>query len=139
MKRVLFDANVVLDVLLKREPWVKDAQALWQANDERRLVGYITASTVLDIFYVARKLAGLELAHQAAQVCLEAFEICVVDRLALEQAAALPGTDLEDNLQIVSADRAALDAIITRDSQGFKHSPVPALTPTEAVSRFESV
>lgn len=34
--RVLLDTNVVLDVLLNRQPWVKDASAIWQANDDGR-------------------------------------------------------------------------------------------------------
>ena len=41
MMRVLFDTNVVLDVLLQREPWVSEASGLWQANDEGRITGYM--------------------------------------------------------------------------------------------------
>ena len=56
--RILLDTNVVLDVLLKREPWVSDASVIWQANDEGRLVGYLMASALTDIFYIACRLAG---------------------------------------------------------------------------------
>ena len=48
--RILFDTNIILDVLLNREPWVNQAQAIWQANDEGRISGYLVASTVTDIF-----------------------------------------------------------------------------------------
>lgn len=54
--RVLLDTNVVLDVLLKRQPFVEQASALWQACDEGQLVGYITASSLTDIFYIARRI-----------------------------------------------------------------------------------
>ena len=37
MMRILLDTNVVLDVLLNREPWVAEASAIWQANDDGRL------------------------------------------------------------------------------------------------------
>ncbi|HLB46163.1 MAG TPA: PIN domain-containing protein [Anaerolineales bacterium] len=94
--RVLLDTNVVLDVLLRRDPWLKEA--LWQANDDSRLVGYISASTLTDIFYVARKLAGLDAARRAVRICLDAFEICPIDRSTLELAAALSGADFKDNL-----------------------------------------
>jgi predicted nucleic acid-binding protein len=53
--RVLFDTNVVLDVLLRREPWVVEAQALWQAVDDGRIVGYIPAVAVTNIVYIARR------------------------------------------------------------------------------------
>ena len=134
--RVLLDTNVVLDVLLKRDPWLKEAQALWQANDDGRLVGYISASTLTDIFYVARKLAGLDTARRAVRICLDAFEICPIDRSTLELAAALSGADFEGNLQMACAAQSVLDAIVTRDAEGFRHSTVPALTPAEALSRL---
>lgn len=58
--RVLLDTNVVLDVLLNRETWVKDSAAVWQASDQGRIIGHITATTLTDIFYVSRRLADLD-------------------------------------------------------------------------------
>jgi predicted nucleic acid-binding protein len=107
--RVLPDTNIVLDVLLEREPWVTEAKQIWQANDEGQIIGYVLASAITDIFYVARRLVGLEKAREAIHTCLEAFEICTVDRRALEIAEALPGNDFEDNLQMACADLASLD------------------------------
>lgn len=134
--RALLDTNVVLDVLLRREPWVMQSGALWQAHDEGRLHGHVMASAMTDIFYVARKLVGLELAYKAVRTCLATFEMCTVDRTALEQALALPGKDMEDNLQIACAQIGRLDAIITRDQTGFTASAVPVLTPAEALGRL---
>ena len=37
MKRVLIDTNVVLDVLLDREPFVEDAAAIWQAVEDQTI------------------------------------------------------------------------------------------------------
>lgn len=45
---VLIDANIVLDVLLNREPWVTDAAQLWRLCDERSVTGYISASSFTD-------------------------------------------------------------------------------------------
>lgn len=36
--RVLFDTNVLLDVLLNRDPWITESSAVWQANDEGQAV-----------------------------------------------------------------------------------------------------
>ena len=87
---VLFDTNVVLDVLLNRDPWVAQSSAVWQANDEGQVRGYIAACTVADIFYVARRLTTLETARAAVRICLEAFQVCTVDSQTLEQAETLP-------------------------------------------------
>ena len=133
---ILFDINVVLDVLLKRKPWVTEAVAVWRANDEGQIVGYISASAMTDIFYIARRLAGLEIARTTIRTCLEAFEICTVDRQTLEQAETLPGNDFEDNLQIACASIVGIDAIVTRDKDGFKAATIPVWTPAELLSQL---
>ena len=133
---ILFDINIVLDVLLKRKPWVTEAAVVWRANDDGQIVGYILASAMTDIFYIARRLAGLELARTTVHTCLEAFEICTVDRQTLEQAEALPGNDFEDNLQIACASITGIDAIVTRDKHGFKAATIPVWTPAELLTQL---
>jgi predicted nucleic acid-binding protein len=133
MKHVLFDTNVVLDVLLKRSPWDVDAAVCWQASDDGKITGCLVASTLTDIFYIARKQKGLTGARDAVRVCLDAFAICVVDRQALELAVDLPGNDFEDNLQIACATLASLDLILTRDKNGFKDATIPVRSPDELV------
>lgn len=136
MKQVLFDTNVVLDALLNRSPWVTDAAACWQASDDGNIMGCLTASTLTDVFYIARKQKGAEAARAAVRVCLDAFAICAVDRLSLECAIDLPGSDFEDNLQIACATLASLDAIITRDKDGFRDSVLAVLTPAELLAQL---
>ena len=41
---VLIDLNIVLDVLLIREPWVADSKGVWDANHEKRIRGYLAAT-----------------------------------------------------------------------------------------------
>jgi predicted nucleic acid-binding protein len=134
--RVLFDTNVVLDVLLNRDPWVEQSSAVWRASDEGQVVAYITACAVADVFYIARRLTTLETARAAVRICLEAFEVCAVDLQALEHAEALPGSDFEDNLQIACSNLADLDAILTRDKEGFRATEIPVLTPPELLMQL---
>ena len=136
--RVLFDTNVVLDVLLDRQPWVIKSQELWQAHDDYRITGYLVASTLTDIFYVIRRAAGFDKAEQAVDLCLQTFEICPVHRAILKQAQALAGRDFEDNVQIACAITTGLDAIVTRNPKGFKHSSVPVLSPQELLNNLPS-
>jgi predicted nucleic acid-binding protein len=48
--KVLIDTNIVLDFLLQREPFFQDAELLFQKIDSGRIVGYVTATTLTDIF-----------------------------------------------------------------------------------------
>ena len=137
--RILFDTSVVLDVLLKREPFVADASALWAANDADEIVGYINATTLTNIFYVARRQASLELAHEAVRTCLDTFEICTVNRLVLERGQGMSGSDFEDNVQIASADFAGVEGIVTRDKSGFKETTLQIFTPSELLQHLAEI
>jgi predicted nucleic acid-binding protein len=129
--RVLLDTNVALDVLLSREPWLEDSQALWLAADDGLLSACVSATSLNDIYYVARKVADVPRARQSVKLCLDAFEVLAVDRAALERAQQLTGPDFEDNLQIACAEAAGLDAIVTRDTAGYAESTVAVLSPRE--------
>ena len=135
--RILFDTNVILDVLLERADWYADGFALWNMTDEGRIDGFITASTVTDIFYLARKLKGRDAAFQAIGLCLESFELLPVDRAAVETALEMGGADFEDNLQISCAVSAQLDCIVTRNGADFSNSPVTVRSPRELLSSIE--
>lgn len=132
--RVLIDTNVVLDVLLNRTPWVTEAKAVWLAHDNGRITGHITATTMTDIFYIARRLTNQATAYTAVRTCLNTFKICEVNRTTLEQAETLSGRDFEDNVQIACANIAALDAIITRNTADFRGATIRILTPAQLLA-----
>ena len=134
--RVLLDTNVVLDVLLKRDPWQAEASALWQAVDGGQLTAYLPASAVTDIFYVARKLTDIVRARQSVQVCLDAFTIATVDRAVLERAQVLSGSDYQDNVQIACAELNELDAIVTRDPDDYEGSPSAVWSPAQCLANL---
>lgn len=135
--KVLLDTNVVLDVLLKRAPWLDDAEEIWQAGSDGRLECHVGASALTDIYYISRRMVGPDSARDVVRECLDSLEILPVDKLTLEDAHSLAGSDFEDALQIASAVRNGVDAIVTRDSSGFGSSPVEVLSPPELVARLD--
>ncbi|NET55263.1 MAG: PIN domain-containing protein [Symploca sp. SIO2E6] len=132
--RVLIDTNIILDFLLQREPFFQDAELLFQAIDSGKIVGYATASTLTDIFYIARRhTQSIEQARQAVSLTLTAMEICSVNRAVLESAFGSGLADFEDAIQIACAVSQRVDAIVTRDMQGFISSSVPVLSIQEII------
>ena len=131
-REVFFDTNVVLDVLLAREPWREAAERLWRACDEGRATGYLAATTLTNIFYVARKQKNATEARAAIALLLEAFDVVAVDRLVIAAALALNGPDFEDDVQIACAQAVAADVIVTRDPAGFaRAAPTRVAGPAE--------
>ena len=136
--RVLLDTNILLDVILARPSFVAASMKVWQANDNRQIAGHIAATTVTNIYYIVRKQVGIEKARNAVRIAIQAFDICEINRQALEVAEALAVYDFEDDLQQACALIYGLDAIVTRDKAGFKQSNIPALTPTELLAQLAS-
>jgi predicted nucleic acid-binding protein len=135
--RVLIDTNIVLDFLLQREPFFQDAELLFQAIDAGQLTGYVTATTLTDIFYISRKhTRSIEQARQAVSETLTAMVICPIDRAVLESAFNSGLFDFEDAVQIFGAVAQGLDAILTRDNKGFLSSPIPVLSIQELLQQL---
>ncbi len=136
--RVLIDTNIVLDFLLQREPFLQDAELLFQTIDSGQVTGYVTATTLTDIFYIARRhTRSLETARQAVSEILVIMEICPVNRIVLESAFNSGLIDFEDAIQIACAANQGLDAILTRDTQDFGNTSVPALSVQDFLQRLE--
>lgn len=135
--RVLVDTNIVLDFPLQREPFFQDADLLFQAIDSGQVVGYVTATTLTDIFYIARKhTRSVEQARQSVLETLTAMVIYPVNRSVLEAACRSGLADFEDAVQIFSAVEQGLDAILTRDAKGFVSSSIPVLSIQELFQRL---
>src|SRR5690242_8721350 len=58
--RVLLDTNVILDLMLERDPWRAEAEAIAEADVDGRLQAHACASSITDLFYISRKLVGAE-------------------------------------------------------------------------------
>jgi predicted nucleic acid-binding protein len=123
--KVLIDTNIVLDLLLEREPFVEDAIALFARIEAGQVRGYIAATTITNIFYIVRKTQGREVALQAVTRIAMGLEICAIDRPTIVQALASNFKDFEDGIQFACAVVNQLDAIATRDPSDFTGVSLP--------------
>ena len=53
--KLLIDTNIVLDVLLKREPFYQNAVKVMNLAQYEDIHEYVSASAVTDIYYIAYK------------------------------------------------------------------------------------
>ncbi len=136
--RVLFDTNIALDFVLKRQPGFSEAQLIWRANAIGKIRGYVTASSMTDIYYFASNKGNDTVrGYKAITMCLATLEICTVDRTMIEQAAVLKRKDFEDSVQIMAALAEGLDAIVTRNIKDFRGAGITLYTPAQLVKRLK--
>jgi len=132
MKRVLVDVNVVLDVLLDRQPHVEGSAAVWAAIETGSCEGLLAAHAVTTIHYLIRKELGAARAKRTVSAMLRVFRVALVDTVVIQHALELPLPDFEDAVTAAAAQLAGCDYIVSRDPKGFRGSPVRCLTPETA-------
>jgi predicted nucleic acid-binding protein len=132
MRRILFDTNVVLDVLLDRQPYVEASAAAWAAVETGIAEGMLAAHAVTTIHYLVRKEKGSVKARRIISAILRVFRVAGVDGVVVQEALQLPFSDFEDAVTAAAGRLAGCEYIVTRDPKGFRGSPVRSLTP-EAV------
>ena len=129
--KVLFDTNVVLDVLLDRAPFRDIATQLVARVERKELVGVLGATTLTTIYYLLAKASGEEAARSAVRDLLSLFDIAAVDGQVLSRAVESPIKDFEDAVLVQAGVSAELDAVVTRDPEGFQDSPLRIFSPQQ--------
>jgi predicted nucleic acid-binding protein len=137
--RVFFDTNVVLDLLLAREPWVDDASELIDLVERGELIGVLGATTLTTVYYVAASARDAETARQHVEDLLRLFEVAPVTRSVLKAALGTGMSDFEDAVLHEAGREAAVDALVTRDLRGFAAGEIPVYQPRELLVALDSV
>lgn len=129
---VLIDANVVFDVVEKRQPHYAASNEVLCLCRRRVLAGMVAYHTIANVFYQYGKpavpfLKGSLLPH---------VRTVSADSPLVIQALAWGMTDFEDALQAAAARANGAAFIISRNVKDFRLSHVPALTPSDYLARF---
>jgi len=135
---VVFDNNIILDALLERKPFSIEAEQLLAACASEHL-GYLTANSLTDIFYVISKFAGAINAKQTVKKLADLFEIIPVSGEDCINALELPIDDFEDALIITCTARCGADCIITRNEKLLNEnsSPVMIMSPQMLLDKLK--
>lgn len=135
--RILFDTNVVLDVMLNREPHAETSAEILSRVESGDLTGCICATTVTTIHYLASRAVGSEQALVEVRKLLSLFEIASVNRVVLETALDLGFPDFEDAVLHEAAREVDAQGIVTRNPRHFKNATLPVYSPEELSRALE--
>ena len=129
---VLIDANVVFDVVEKRQPHYAASNQVLCLCRRRVLAGMVAYHTVANISYQYGKPAVPFLKDSL----LPHVRTVSADSPLIIQALQWGMSDFEDALQAAAARANGAAFIISRNVKDFKLSHVPALTPSDYLNRF---
>ena len=134
--KVLVDTDVVLDVLLDRDPFAEGSRQLWAAIERGAAHGFLAAHTLTTVHYLVRQSKGTRVARDVVSLLLQVFGVATVDEGVLNRAVQLGFTDFEDAVSSAAAEGAGCDLIATRNTKDFKRSPVVAVTHSRNTRRI---
>ena len=136
--KILLDTNVVLDLLLAREPFVDLAREIFILIENKEIEGYLCATSITTLHYLIQRETNKKEANEIIKKLLILFEVSPVTKEVLYDASVNNGVDYEDSVVYTSAYYSDINIIVTRDKRGFKESKISSLTPKEFLAFFES-
>lgn len=135
--RVFLDTNVLLDSIVEREnpQFGLDADAILKAGKNGTLELCMSVLSIPTIAYVVKHVT-----KDAKKTLIRNLTSIVEVLPALSEHVQTmldgPMNDIEDALQLESAKSGACDLIVTRDVPDFESSDLPAITPSDLLSRI---
>jgi predicted nucleic acid-binding protein len=127
--KLLIDINVLLDVVLKREPWVASAAQLLSAVESSRADGYVAGHTITTVHYVVSNGRNRNAAGAAVSDLLRIMDVVPIAREDLQYAIGLSMSDFEDAVQVAAALKIGAHYIVTRNEKDFRSSSIPIADP----------
>jgi predicted nucleic acid-binding protein len=135
---VLLDINVVIDDLINREPFAKNAHTTLELCAGKEIKGYLAGYTLPTIFYILRKTySTAEIKNMLRSLCVF-LDIVDLDKSKYIQALENENfKDFEDSLQLECAKAANADYIVTRNTADFSASSIPPISPENFLRLLE--
>ena len=128
---VTVDINVFLDVFQKREPHYAASAQVLSSVLSGNIAGVCPAHGLTTLYYLVRKQGSKPQAEAALDQVLRHFQIGNLDAAGWQEARLLAFADFEDAAVSAVAKATNSACIITRNTDDFASSPVPAITPTD--------
>ena len=129
---VLFDTNIILDILEKRSPFYDSSKSVLENCVSGNIKGYIALHSISNIFYILRKRYSAADRRKLLLNILDLLQIAGADHESVRNALQKEDfSDFEDCLQNECAKQIHADYIVTRNTNDFSASDTPAIIPDD--------
>ena len=134
---VMIDSNIIIDALRPNPEFEADAKMMFQLIWQDKVIPYLCANSLTDVFYVLRKVQGAEKAKKTVANLIMAVKVAPLTESDCLMALALPINDFEDAIIAVCAQKINADCIISRDEKFIKaKTDVEVITPKLLIERL---
>ena len=135
--KLLIDTNVVLDVLLRREPFFRTAAEVLNLTQRDEVREYVSASAITDIYYIANKqMKDRDAVRDLLKRLLMIVSVAAVSKWEIQNALNLAWGDFEDSVQYSVALLNEMDGIVTRNPSDYQEANMRIWLPEQALELF---
>ena len=127
-KHLFLDSDVLLDWLLKSEPYSSFTQTLVNESITQHFKVSTSALVIANINYILSNRTSVANARQNIKMLLNLINVLPFEGDIIKLALDSSFTDFEDSIQFHIALKYNCDAIITRNIKDYKRSTIPVLT-----------
>ena len=133
---MLVDTDVLIDVALDRRPYSGPSSALLDRLESGGRRAFVAWHTLSNFHYLVTPARGDAETRDFLAELVRFVAVAPADTAALRYAVSLPMADFEDALQVAAARACGARHIVTRNVRDFARSPIPAVTPREALEQL---
>ncbi len=131
--RIFLDTDIILDYLLERAPYFKEAEQIFLLTAEGSIYPVTSSSILINVMYFLRKGLGRGFI-KAVDELLTVMDIINPGKNTIQSAINSHFADKEDAVQYYTAlQQPELDYFITRNMKDYKHqsSQLPVISPQQ--------
>ena len=138
MKKIFLDSDVLLDLLLDREPFMDDIAEIIENSLSSSIKLCVSPITVTNIYYIIGRLENQRKADTQRKKLLKIVQVEKVDQSIINKASNSKFKDFEDAVQNYCAEESGHQIIITRNTKDYKESNLSILTPKEYLAKISA-
>ena len=130
-RKVFIDSDIILDLLCKRDPFYSFAAEVFTLGDTKKIELVTTSLVFANVFYILRKILGIEKAKELLRKLRIIISVVSVDEKVVDLALNSKFSDFEDGLQYFTARENDIKIILTRNVKDYKEKDLLIQTPEE--------
>ncbi len=139
MNNVFIDTDVIIDFLVDRKPFSKEAAILFSLIDQNKLKGFVSSLCFSNLYYILRKVGSHKKVIKSLQDLSDLVEILDVESGIIKSALSSEFKDFEDAIQYFSSMKYKnIECIITRNIKDYKDISIPVMTPETFLKTIEN-
>jgi len=121
-ERVLFDLNVILDVIEARSPHLIHSGPALEKAYQRDIQGVVSASSIDTLAFLLQRKLSVQRARIVIKDLLEFCEVAMVSEQTIHRALELKMKDIDDAIVYQAALDHGCDCLVTRNLRDFPSS-----------------